>query len=300
MTQRPARSEIIPVRYVPPDGYGLDLEIFPVSELRQRAGSKMLQTTERIEFYLLIYVTEGRCTHMADFESIACEPGSLLILQPGQVHRFDAATDWQGWVLLYRPEFRMPRESSMSPGELEVFQYLDDMPVHFSLNESEQPVVTASIARMFEDARIKAVPGILHALLRNQLYALLIRLHLMQSHRHPVERAAPLAVQRFKRYRSAVAREFHRWHRVADYAKLLGCSEKTLGCTTQEVSGMSAKAYLSQRIALEAKRLLAHTGAPVAVIADTLGFDEATNFVKFFRREAGCSPGDFRKQNSGR
>jgi len=63
---------------------------------------------------------------------------------------------------------------------------------------------------------------------------------------------------------------------------------------------MNAKTYLSQRITLEAKRFLAHTNSPVAVIADRLGFDEATNFVKFFRREAGCSPGDSRKQNAGR
>lgn len=300
MTQPPANNEIIPVRYAPPDGYGLDLEIFPVSALRRRVSTKMLQTAERIEFYMLIYVTEGRCTHTADFESITCEPGSLLILQPGQVHRFDAATDWQGWVLLYRPEFRQPRESPMSPDELEVFQYLEDLPVHLALGESEQQVVTASITRMFEDARINAGAGILHALLRNQLYALLIRLHLIQSCGQQPERATPLAVQRFKRYRSTVEQEFHRWHRVSDYAKFLGCSEKTLGRSTLEVSGMTAKTYLSQRIALEAKRLLAHTGSPVSVIADTLGFDEATNFVKFFRREAGCSPGDFRKRNSGR
>jgi len=33
---------------------------------------------------------------------------------------------------------------------------------------------------------------------------------------------------------------------------------------------------------------------PVSTIADQLGFDEATNFVEFFRREAGWTPGAFR------
>ncbi len=291
-----ADNKITQVRYAPPDGYSLDLEVFPVSALRQRVSTKMLQSAERIEFYMLIFVTEGRCTHMVDFELFDCEPGSQLILQPGQVHRFDVTTDWQGWVLLYRPEFRHPRKNPMSPGELEVFQYLEDLPVHVALNESEQQLIMTSITRMFEDTKIKAAPGILHALLRNQLYVLLIRLNLIQSHRRQPERAAPLTVQRFKRYRSAVEQEFHRWHRVADYAKILGCSEKTLGRTTLEITGINAKAYLSQRIALEAKRLLVHTGLSVSVIADTLGFDEATNFVKFFRREAGCSPSDFRKR----
>lgn len=300
MTQPPVRKEIPHLHYAPPAGYGLDMEIFPISALRQRAGSKILKATKRIEFYLLVYVTEGRCTHMADFELIACESGSLLILQPGQVHRFDAKTGWQGWVLMYRPEFRQPQKNLMSPSEVEVFQYLEDLPVHMDINRREQPVVMASIVRMFEDAKIKADPSTLHALLRSQLYALLIRLHLIQSHRQQPERAAALVVQRFKRYRSAVEQQFHHWHHVSDYAKYLGCSEKTIGRATLEIAGVNAKTYLSQRIALEAKRLLAHTGSPVSIIADTLGFDEASNFVKFFSREVGCSPGSFRKRNAGR
>jgi AraC-like DNA-binding protein len=36
----------------------------------------------------------------------------------------------------------------------------------------------------------------------------------------------------------------------------------------------------------------------VATIGDQLGFDEATNFVKFFRREAGLTPGAFRARQA--
>jgi AraC-like DNA-binding protein len=40
--------------------------------------------------------------------------------------------------------------------------------------------------------------------------------------------------------------------------------------------------------------------APTSAIGDQLGFDEATNFVKFFRRETGMTPGAFRtRQASG-
>jgi AraC-like DNA-binding protein len=34
---------------------------------------------------------------------------------------------------------------------------------------------------------------------------------------------------------------------------------------------------------------------PVSSIAEKLGFDEATNFSKFFRREVGCTPAEFRR-----
>lgn len=61
---------------------------------------------------------------------------------------------------------------------------------------------------------------------------------------------------------------------------------------------MTAKAFVASRINLEAKRLLAHTALPVSVIADQVGFDEATNFVKLFKREVGCSPGEFRRRHA--
>ena len=44
----------------------------------------------------------------------------------------------------------------------------------------------------------------------------------------------------------------------------------------------------------KAKRLLAHTTLTVATVGTRLGFDEATNFVKFFRRATGTTPGSFR------
>jgi AraC-like DNA-binding protein len=48
-------------------------------------------------------------------------------------------------------------------------------------------------------------------------------------------------------------------HAVAGYARLLGCSEKSLGRAVQQIAGITAKQFLSQRIALEANRLLVHT-----------------------------------------
>jgi AraC-like DNA-binding protein len=85
---------------------------------------------------------------------------------------------------------------------------------------------------------------------------------------------------------------------VARYASLLGCSEKSLSRATYAVAQMSAKTLLVDRLVLEAKRMLAHSSSPVGAIALDLGFDEATNFVKFFRRETGMTPGAFRERHA--
>jgi hypothetical protein len=63
------------------------------------------------------------------------------------------------------------------------------------------------------------------------------------------------------------------------------------------------QALVDDRVALEAKRLLAESDLPVAEVGARLGFTEATNFGRFFARTVGSSPGAFRaasRQGRGR
>lgn len=59
---------------------------------------------------------------------------------------------------------------------------------------------------------------------------------------------------------------------------------------------MSAKAFIDRRTALEAQRLLVHTGATTTAIGEALGFSEPTNFLKFFKRVVGMTPDAFRRR----
>ena len=45
---------------------------------------------------------------------------------------------------------------------------------------------------------------------------------------------------------------------------------------------------------LEAKRLLCHTNISIKEIGYAIGFDEPTNFIKYFRKHTGKTPIDFR------
>jgi len=291
-------AQIEVIGYHPPQPYTLDLEILPVSVLRRRASADFLRKPERIKFHLIICVTSGRCSHGVDFRTVECRRGSVLTLHPGQVQRYDVSTEWHGWLVLFRPRFLQPQEAETPLNELDVFRQLDALASHLQLEEFEYDAVVEGIARMFSDTQRDASPGVLHALLRSQLHAILIRLHLAQARREDPRLDPPALVKRFRRYRLAVEEHFQKRHAVAGYAKLLGCSEKSLGRAVQKIAGITAKEFLSQRIALEAKRLLAHTALPVSVIAHRLGFDEPTNFVKFFRREVRQSPGAFRAEHT--
>jgi AraC-like DNA-binding protein len=269
---RSPRRPVTPVAYQAPSDYALDVELYPAAELRRRVGDADARGLERIDFHCLIYLTAGSYAHVVDFETEAMTPGSLLFLQPGQVHRFGDLSGCDGWLLVFKAELLPTRAESLAhPGadksvdELEL-ERLGDLPrSHLRLAAATRRAVTETLERMADD------------------------------------RIEPVVLRRYRRFRAAVERDFMRWHGVAAYADRLGCSEKSLARAALEVTDRTAKAVITDRLVLEAKRLLAQTLLPVAVIGDQLGFAEATNFVKFFRREAGLTPGSFRakQRNQG-
>lgn len=69
-SRHPSRSRskrpVTPVAYTPPDGYALDVEVYPVAELRRRAGNVGQRGFERVDFHCLLYVT-GKLQLDADF-----------------------------------------------------------------------------------------------------------------------------------------------------------------------------------------------------------------------------------------
>ncbi len=288
-------DEVRPVGYAPPQGYTLDVEVFTFSELRRRVSSAHMRRPQRLAFHFMALFTEGECEHMVDFAQLTCKPGSLLLLRPGQVQRFAAsAPDSRGYVIMFRPSFLQSETTPLSVGELVAYHHLDSFPTHFSLSSEEVTAVVEVAERMMLDAQLHVDMNDMHRLLRPQVLTVLARLRLVLMRGQGMPSAPPTSVQRFRRYCQLVEREFTRLHHVSDYVKLLGHSEKSLNRAAKESADTSAKAYLTQRITLEAKRLLANTDAPIITIASNLGFDEATNFTKFFRREAGVLPRAFR------
>ena len=287
-------ADIQRLNYSPSPPYQLDFEVFSVSDLRRRVDRERISAAYRYEFHELVYVTRGKCTQMTDFEATPCESGSLLVLRPGQVHSFGRDEDWDGWIMLFRPEFVLP--ASTSRDDLKFAVDMERLPRHLRLRGHELRHVADSIAQMHEDSLIDAPFDDVHALLRHQLYALLTRLCILHGRQQDREKSNSALLKRFERFEQRLERRYGRWHQVADYARDLGCTEKTLTRTAMATVGVSAKALIAARLNLEAKRLLVHTNLPIASVAEKLGFQEATNFSKFFRREAGCTPAEFRRR----
>jgi AraC-like DNA-binding protein len=274
-------DQVTAVQYSPhDDAYHLDVEVIDAKSLRTRVAKHPYRGFERVDFQCFLFVRSGHYTHTVDFETHECTAGSCLVIGPGQVHRFGPPSDWDGWMLVV--------------GSHHVPNSVENLPGHVGIPESLAPAVVELFERMTSDAGLPVGHARLGQLLALEAQVLVRRLALGDTAAMSVGLVDPNLLERYREYRAAVDKAYQRWHLVEPYTRQLGCSARTLNRACRAGGDTTAKRVIVERIILEAKRLLAHSRDPVTKISIDLGFDEPTNFVKFFRRETNQTPSTFR------
>ena len=78
-------------------------------------------------------------------------------------------------------------------------------------------------------------------------------------------------------------------------ARLWGGKYSSLNKICKSFTKKTLKEYIDSALILEIKRMLINMNLNISEIAFELGFDEVTNFSKYFKRRVGQTPNDFRK-----
>ncbi|MYM54948.1 helix-turn-helix domain-containing protein [Thalassovita mangrovi] len=98
-----------------------------------------------------------------------------------------------------------------------------------------------------------------------------------------------------RRFRQLVEAHFRQRWKVADYARDLGTTADRLHAICRNTLGSSPLQLIHDRTIYEAQSLLDRSNMTIDQIADSLGFNSAAQFNKFFSTNAGMPPGRYRK-----
>ncbi|HUD34240.1 MAG TPA: helix-turn-helix domain-containing protein [Variovorax sp.] len=93
-----------------------------------------------------------------------------------------------------------------------------------------------------------------------------------------------------QRFRTLVERHFLEHRPLGFYAETLGVTVDHLSRVCRAATRTSALDIVHARLALEARRMLAHTDGTIAAIALQLGFADAGYFSRFFKAAVGTTP----------
>ena len=265
--------------------------------LRFNGASALAQATfpHRHNFYEILYVTEGAGTHFVDFNTYPIKPNTFFFISPGQVHYWSTTVPLKGEILVFTNDFLL-----LAPADYMVMQDLSffhtvEGSSTLKLNDIdhlEMMLLYQAIAKEFkvDDYRkSSALRAYLHILLLH-----IQRIYEVQEIRDDGTQnsIAQKLTRQFKQLvskRSSIARP------VEEYATQLGISSKHLHRTVKATTGYTPGQLIRQEVVLEAKRLFQHTNLTATEIGFRLGFDDASYFGRFFKREVGLTPGQFRQ-----
>ena len=274
-------------------GLPQEFELVGIGQLYNN-HSDSLTTPHRAGFYHILWFQKGSPTHLVDFNPVEIKPNTILFLNKDTVQRFDKKGGFDGKAILFTDGFFCNTEEDIKYLRSSIL--FNDL---FSVSQIQMSKTASLFAHLFQLMEIElenekdiSQPHILKNLLHN--FLLLSERERRKQNFTEIKKSADLDyVMLFK---DLLESNYHKLKQVSNYAKIISVTEKRLNQATSKILGKSPKQMIDERVMLEAKRLLAHTNESVKEIGFELGFDEPTNFIKYFRKHSNSTPVEFREQ----
>jgi len=273
------------VRHFRPDD-GLHCE--PI-ELRAAQYGWTIPAHRHAELHQFQLLTQGGMTLALDGEHRVLEAPHALMIAPGVVHGFVYVPGSRGRQVSI-PSTVLAALSAHSPATAA------QLSQSISIDLSSPDAQRQDCFRLFDllgrefacqhDGRAEALNA----------HAVLLALWFLRHVRSPRggRRRQVLRDTLVQRFRGLVERHFREHRPLGFYAGALGVTADHLSRVCRGVGRTSALDVVHERVALEARRMLAHTDATVADVAVQLGFSDAAYFSRFFKAVAGTSPSGYR------
>jgi AraC family transcriptional regulator, transcriptional activator of pobA len=283
------------------------LDIGPLSEYREDhimitrfseylREHQSLVFPHRHSFYHLVLFTEGGGKHTIDFHHFAVQPYQIYFMTPGQVHSWDFEGNMEGYVVNFSDSFF--QSFLLQPEYLESFSFFHgDSSSNVLLIGQD---IRQQLMGLFEEllAQEERSPVLRDDMIR----VLLLQIFLLieQSDTTGKNHGAPVLKNVIVRnFIKLIDKHYQKMRLPGQYAEILNVTPNHLNALCKEHLGMQAGAMIRNRIILEAKRLLINMDLTVAEVAYKLNFNDNSYFTKFFRKETGITPEDFRKNSAG-
>ncbi len=244
-----------------------------------------------VEFYNIFFVEEGSGQHTIDFTDYDCKPGTVLTIRKDQLQKF-LRSDMKGSMLLFTDEFvENYLEKQETLKTLQLFNELLGHPI-IQLEGEELEEITDIIKRIRKEY-MSMDQQYSSSIIRSELHILITKLYRLKSSRKNIIFDKQY-LNEFITFQNLLEQKVTHTNRVQDYAQMMGVSTKTLTKISKSIINKTAKEFIDEIYIKQIKRLLLNTSHSIKEIAYMTGFEEPSNFYKYFKRHTATTPEQFR------
>lgn len=259
------------------------------------SSHKHIEKPHRHDFYVTVIFTKGTGIHEIDFQKYDVSEGSLFFLSPGQVHSWELSPDTDGYIFFFsQPYYEMHYVNQ----KLKNFPFFNSPSFPRKLQLESDELV--NMIRLFEvignehESKNVMKQGFILSLI-SQIYIQSVR-----EFSKGDEKTSATSVSYFKHYQdfeNLLEESFTSQKSISFYASQLNISAKHLNRITQTVMQKTASEIITERVILEAKRMLIYLDEGLVEIAFRLGYEEYSYFARMFRKNSGITPSQFIKNH---
>ena len=254
---------------------------------------KNLQQAHKHNFYHLVFFTEGGGSQTIDFERFEVKPYQIYFMVPGQVHHWAFEGKIDGYVVNFSDKFF--QSFLLKPDYLEQFRF-------FSGNANE------AVINLEKDLGVKTNELFKKLLIEanetwhstaDMVRLLLLEIFILVGRKVTIpqlKQASPYNLTLLKNFRQLIETNYLSNRLPKEYAEMLYITPNHLNALCNDLLGIPAGEVIRNRVVLEAKRLLINPQLGVTEVAGHLNFGDNSYFTKFFKKQAGITPEEFRKQ----
>jgi AraC-like DNA-binding protein len=286
------------IKFSPINHKDFGIEIIELSEIYQRSNDKTLPFVtkpHRVVFHNLLYITKGHGTHFIDFNYYPVKAGSVVFINKNQVHAFDLQNKPQGKLIIFTEEFISTIFSTIKTPLFTPCHLLETYSPVFLLTEQTRSSCNILLAEINKEYQlIKTDLNFLNLLFS----ALLTKLTSARPQCYEYRLSEP-RINKFTQFIKLLEKNHTTIRNAQVYANMLHITYKSLNQICKLATKQTTKQLIDAFIILEAKRKLSLENIRVQQLADELGFDEVTNFVKYFKKNTLFTPSQFKKSIKG-
>lgn len=232
-------------------------------------------TPHRDDFYMFGILLSGAVTITIDFKEISLKPGDVVLVTPGQVHHIILQDDDStGYVLGLSPD-------QLSEAEIETISRYSLSPKPFKLDNE----ALTDAKSLFEIIHRRCIGSLAKAIV-TLLLGYVDNITSDMTNRYTAI---------FIKFKQLLDSNLIADKQPSKYARLMNISEVYLNEAVKATTGLNVSRFILTQVVLNAKRLFINTPLNAKQIAIHLGYEDYAYFSRVFKKIAGVSPIEFRK-----
>lgn len=277
----------IPVRQIKDSFFEEGFNVRKIEPLTQ--DKDLIHGLHRHDFYFALFIKKGKGEHEIDFIKYEVGDYAVFFIRPGQVHQLRLDKGACGFMIQFTADFYSSKEIPA----IQVLRKVSNKN-YCQLSLTRFEYIFSLLQFIFQEFTQKQYRC--KEAIRAYLDILFIALARQSPNPHKLPSETKLyAQERLEEFQDLLEKNICNKKQVSDYADMLAMTPYQLNAITKSTLQKTASELINEHIILEAKRLLIATSNQINKVADMLGYEDPSYFIRFFRKQTGLTPETFRQ-----